>query len=157
MDGVRGKNQAISLPSFNSRSIPPFKDRIEATKAKMVNLRKFFRQTIEEHKRNLDLSNPNDFIDAYLAESAKDGEKFNEEQLVIILLDLFLAGSETTSKSMAWAMLCMAKEQEVRANAVRIMIELLLLDRPNDWLEKNCTKLSPAKEKSCRNIAALCL
>ena len=38
---------------------------------------------------------------------------FGDEHLIVVLMDLFLAGSETTSRSLMWACFFMVKYPEV--------------------------------------------
>ena len=48
----------------------------------------------------VDETAPRDLIDNYLLEMRKGREGFNKEELVIIIFDLFAAGSETTSTTL---------------------------------------------------------
>jgi len=81
----------------------------------MDRLYSMFRESIKEHKETIDPSAPRDFIDFYLLEIAKNNnENFSEDQLLVIILDLFLAGAETTSTSLKWAVLFMTLNQEVQ-------------------------------------------
>uniref|UniRef100_A0A665TXT8 Uncharacterized protein n=1 Tax=Echeneis naucrates TaxID=173247 RepID=A0A665TXT8_ECHNA len=72
---------------------------------------------IDQHKKDLDPSEPRDFIDCYLNEIQKDGvvdSVFHEENLVMCVFDLFGAGTETTSTTLRWALLYMAKYTEIQ-------------------------------------------
>ena len=79
-------------------------------------------QKIEEHEATIDPTEPRDFIDKVLIEmhsTTDPASSFYEEQgrlsLVSTLLDLFIAGSETTSTTLTWAMLFMVREPAIQA------------------------------------------
>ncbi|XP_030642678.1 cytochrome P450 2J6 [Chanos chanos] len=78
----------------------------------------FLRVEIEQHKKDRDPEEPRDYIDCYLNEIAKNREDyaagFSEENLVMCTLDLFVAGSETTSTTLRWALLYMIKYPEIQ-------------------------------------------
>ncbi|XP_036971560.1 cytochrome P450 2J1-like [Acanthopagrus latus] len=79
----------------------------------------FIREELEEHKKNWDPSDPRDYIDCYLKEiqmcKGQADSTFDEENLIICVWDLFVAGSETTSTTLRWALLYMAKYPEIQA------------------------------------------
>ncbi len=76
---------------------------------------------VAEHETTLDPNDPRDFIDTVLIEirhttdpaSSFYGEK-GRVNLVATMLDLFVAGSETTSTTLTWAVLYMARESAVQ-------------------------------------------
>ena len=74
-----------------------------------------FRESIKEHKETIDPSAPRDFIDYYImkVENSKDDD-FSEDQLLGIIFDLFLAGAETTSTTLKWAVLFMTLNTDVQ-------------------------------------------
>ncbi|XP_048362064.1 cytochrome P450 2J2-like isoform X2 [Sphaerodactylus townsendi] len=77
----------------------------------------FVKEIIKKHKADQNLSQTRDFIDAYLNEIAKEGAaaSFHEENLIFSTLDLFFAGTETTSTTLRWALLYMAIYPEIQA------------------------------------------
>ncbi|XP_023263812.1 cytochrome P450 2J6-like [Seriola lalandi dorsalis] len=77
----------------------------------------FIKAELKEHKQNWDPSDQRDYIDCFLNEIQNKGQaenSFDEESLVMSVLDLFVAGSETTSTTMRWAFLYMAKYPEIQ-------------------------------------------
>ncbi|MED6241436.1 hypothetical protein ATANTOWER_014414 [Ataeniobius toweri] len=80
-------------------------------------LKASIRKEIERHKLDLDPSNPRDYIDNFLIEerhNRKQDVGFMEENLVLCCLDLFLAGSETTSKTLQWGLLYLIKNPQIQ-------------------------------------------
>ena len=50
----------------------------------------------------------------YLLPYEENNSSFNDEQLVLVCLDLFEAGSETTSTTILWSVLYMALHPEIQ-------------------------------------------
>ncbi|KAM8788921.1 cytochrome P450 2J2-like isoform 1-T1 [Rhynchonycteris naso] len=85
---------------------------------KLEKLKWFVSHVIENHKRNWNPAEPRDFIDAYLNEIQKHKSNatssFREENLIFCALDLFFAGTETTSTTLRWGLLYMALNPEIQ-------------------------------------------
>nr|XP_031540204.1 cytochrome P450 2J2-like isoform X2 [Vicugna pacos] len=81
-------------------------------------LKMFIVRVIENHKRDWNPAEARDFIDAYLQEIEKHKgnatSSFNEENLISSTLDLFFAGTETTSTTLRWGLLYMAFYPEIQ-------------------------------------------
>ncbi|XP_022181369.1 methyl farnesoate epoxidase-like [Myzus persicae] len=98
------------------------------------------KESAEEHKCKE--NDQKDFINAFLMEIKKNKESlgsFSEEQLVVILLDLFLAGSETTSITLSSVILHLSKNQDVQTK-VHAELDLVIGDReiyPSDKKKLN--------------------
>jgi len=60
---------------------------------------------------------------------------FSEEQLLVILLDLFLAGSETTSSMLSFTILLLLKHQDIQ-DKVRAEIDSVIGDREVQLADK---------------------
>ncbi|XP_006862546.1 PREDICTED: cytochrome P450 2J2-like [Chrysochloris asiatica] len=81
-------------------------------------LKLFVSHMIEKHRTDWDPAKPRDFIDAYLKEMTKytgnTTSSFHEENLVCSTLDLFFAGTETTSTTLRWALLYLTMYPEIQ-------------------------------------------
>ena len=87
----------------------------------MKDLRGLMEQKVEEHESTIDFNSPRDYIDKFLVEmrtTVDPASSFygSEARLHLVnsLLDLFGAGSETTSTTLTWAVLYMAREPGVQ-------------------------------------------
>ncbi|KAI4896291.1 hypothetical protein NFI96_014793, partial [Prochilodus magdalenae] len=81
-------------------------------------IKHFIQEEIQRHKQDRNPSSPRDYIDCYLEEieKCKDSRaQFTEENLVFCVVDLFAAGTETTSNTLLWTLLYLAKYPEVQA------------------------------------------
>ncbi|ODM92838.1 Cytochrome P450 2J5 [Orchesella cincta] len=83
--------------------------------------RDFLEGSVNQHKRDLKEENLKDFIDVYLAEVRKTTDEKSpfygtmaERQLVATMLDLFLAGSDSSAATLSWTMVYLCKFPEVQ-------------------------------------------
>ncbi|XP_035997289.1 cytochrome P450 2J2 [Fundulus heteroclitus] len=70
----------------------------------------FIKIKIKEHRENLDPSSPRDYIDSFLIEMGEKEDKdsgFDLNNLCFCILDLFGAGTETTTTTLHWGLLYM--------------------------------------------------
>ncbi|XP_004694193.1 PREDICTED: cytochrome P450 2B11-like [Condylura cristata] len=78
----------------------------------------FICRSVEKHRETLDPSDPRDFIDTYLLRMEKEKSnpksEFHQKNLIITLLSLFFAGTETTSTTLRYGFLLMLKYPHVR-------------------------------------------
>lgn len=79
----------------------------------------FLGEELENHKRNFKMENePRDLMDVYLqAINGTDNHRtdsFSEKQLLAVCLDMFIAGSETTNKSIGFLMLHIIRNPEIQ-------------------------------------------
>uniref|UniRef100_A0A8C0WYN1 Cytochrome P450 n=1 Tax=Castor canadensis TaxID=51338 RepID=A0A8C0WYN1_CASCN len=76
----------------------------------------FIGHSVEKHRATLDPSSPRDFIDSYLLHMEKKFNahtEFHHQNLIITLLSLFFAGTETTSTTLHYGFLFMLKYPHV--------------------------------------------
>lgn len=84
----------------------------------------FLGKELDKHKLNLKTeSEPTDLMDVYLKvlQNPQRKSSFTERQLLAICLDMFIAGSETTTKTMGFAMLHLVRDQNIQ---LRVQAEL---------------------------------
>ncbi|XP_059109462.1 cytochrome P450 2B1-like [Peromyscus eremicus] len=74
-------------------------------------------QSVEKHRATLDPSNPRDFIDTYLLRMEKEKSnqhtEFHYQNLMVSVLSLFFAGTETSSTTLRYGFLLMLKYPQV--------------------------------------------
>ena len=75
---------------------------------------------IADHEATFDESSFRDFLDCFidkkiLKSDSSEDRKLAKQNLRNIILDLFLAGSETTSSTLKWAVLHLALNPDVQA------------------------------------------
>ncbi|KAL3862706.1 hypothetical protein ACJMK2_008659 [Sinanodonta woodiana] len=86
---------------------------------KLQVVRGFVNELIDEHIQKFDEENIEDFIDAFISEMKKVDKRdsksiFTREYLVAIVMDLFLAGTETTSTTFTWASFYLASRPDIQ-------------------------------------------
>ena len=88
--------------------------------ANQLELNEFCQSTIEEHKsKNIDGNCPLSFTEAMLSKlndsstTVLQNPELGELNLMNVLVDFFMAGSDTTSNTLNWAMLYMAQNPEI--------------------------------------------
>jgi len=106
----------LPIPDIVVKWFPSVYKLIGARGDLFVTLHQFIQESIEEHEKDRAEDAPRDFIDVYLNELEKKGEQpssFTHKQLISIIVDLFAAGSETSSNSVAFALLHMIHHPEI--------------------------------------------
>ena len=79
------------LPFFICQFIP-----LTENEKAMVKMKNMMRDLITDHLKDIDYDNPRDFMDVYLKQIAEDPDNFDIEHLVVMCLDFFQAGAETS-------------------------------------------------------------
>ena len=102
------------------------------------------RDIVKQHKETFDEDNLRDFVDVYLKEMRSSPDvSFTEEELLVVSMDMFTAGSETTSTTLAWAVNYMITHPEIQAR-VQAEIDSVLGDRPPSLEDKEALNFTVA-------------
>ncbi|XP_063771237.1 cytochrome P450 2K6-like [Pseudophryne corroboree] len=81
-------------------------------------LHDFIRATFKKQKEELDVTDQRNLIDAFLAKQLEGKPEstlyYHNENLTVLMADLFAAGMETTSTTLRWGLLLMMKYPEIQ-------------------------------------------
>ncbi|XP_054239328.1 cytochrome P450 2K6-like isoform X1 [Indicator indicator] len=84
----------------------------------MKEMNAFIKATFIEHLKTLDRNDQRSFIDTFLVRQQEENGKangyFHNENLTEVVRNLFAAGMETTSTTLRWGLLLMAKYPEIQ-------------------------------------------
>ncbi|XP_078407105.1 cytochrome P450 2U1 isoform X2 [Cetorhinus maximus] len=142
---VRGMKLASNSPAMLINIIPllqylpfgPFKEVAQTVK----DVTAFLKNIIAQHRKTMDPENPRDFVDFYLKEVDYEIQRnqktsFSEDYLFYIIGDLFVAGTDTTSNTVLWAILFMAAHPEVQEKVQREISTVVGESRPPSLKDK---------------------
>nr|APH81374.1 cytochrome P450 CYP3031A1 [Tigriopus kingsejongensis] len=109
----------------------------------MQNVKDFLDSVVQEHRKTFDPYHIRDFIDAYLLEMEKTTDvdssfcKTNGDEMILqTLIDLFFAGSETTSSTLSWAVLYLIINPEVQTKIHEEIKTVIGLERTPDLADR---------------------
>ncbi|XP_029452603.1 cytochrome P450 2U1 isoform X1 [Rhinatrema bivittatum] len=136
--GMNGRAHLVNLCSWlYYLPVRPFKE----LKQVVTEIRSFLKRIIAEHRVTLDAGNPRDFTDMYLLHV--DEEKmmnskssFNDEYLLYIITDLFVAGTDTTTNTILWSLLYMSLYPDVQEKVQAEIDAVIGRDRPPSLTDK---------------------
>ncbi|XP_056329342.1 cytochrome P450 2G1 [Danio aesculapii] len=100
------------------RVMEQFSSKHHAILKDIENIRTFIRNKVNEHERRLDFSDPSDFIDCFLIRLTQEKDnldtEFHKDNLMATVLNLFLAGTETTSTTLRYALMLLIKYPQIQ-------------------------------------------
>lgn len=78
-------------------------------------LQKYIGRKIQEHRETFDEKNIHSLIDMYLLMTQKDSkDNYTEEEIYRTVVDIFVAGSETSATALLWIFLYVTKYQHIQ-------------------------------------------
>ncbi|XP_043115538.1 cytochrome P450 2G1-like [Puntigrus tetrazona] len=81
-------------------------------------IKAFISKKIKEHEKTLDFDDPKDFIDCFLLKLRQDKHnpdtEFHKDNLLGTVLNLFVAGTETTSTTLRYALMLLIKHPHIQ-------------------------------------------
>nr|CAD7263636.1 unnamed protein product [Timema shepardi] len=111
-------------------------------------IRQYCQEMINDHEKKLDENDASDFLDTYLIEMKKNGETstFNTRQLIGVVSDLFIAGSDTTTGALAYGILNMVLNPKIQ-NKIQDEIDAVVgrerLPSSDDRINLKCNAMCP--------------
>ncbi|KAM4771238.1 cytochrome P450 2K4-like [Rhinophrynus dorsalis] len=117
-ENLRLLGSSMAKNNFPSlmRWIPGSHKNIKKNAAEIQNC---IKDIIEQHVDQLDVKDQRNLIDAFLVkqqEKLNRGTYFHNDNLIMIVSNLFIAGMETTSSTIQWGILLMMKYPEIQRN-----------------------------------------
>ncbi|KAM3911011.1 cytochrome P450 2C8-like [Leptodactylus fuscus] len=136
---------------FNSRSamlltmFPTIMKRIPGPHQMMIKImdkiKQFIKEMLNTHRATLDENCPRDFIDCFLIKMEEEKNnpdtEFHDANLEATILDLFFAGTETTSMTLRYALLILIKYPEIQAKIHQEIDNVIGRDRSPSMEDKS--------------------
>ncbi|XP_036590331.1 cytochrome P450 2C23-like [Trichosurus vulpecula] len=103
--------------------LPAFREYLPGThktiSKNIEEIKHFISERVKEHQKILDPHNPQDYLDCFLSKMQQEKDnpqsEFDLENLKMTGVDLFSAGTETTSSTLRYGLLLILKHPEVQA------------------------------------------
>eukprot|EP00058_Branchiostoma_floridae_P001850 XP_002587338.1 hypothetical protein BRAFLDRAFT_100536 [Branchiostoma floridae] len=120
MRGILTRDFAVVLAQFFSpvKVLPGVRKPYQQLRKNMKKLEEHIKEKIKEHEETLDSDNIRDFIDAFILESKKrqghGNSIFTEQEHTVIVYQMFLAGTDTTTNTLHWALLYMILHPDIQ-------------------------------------------
>ncbi|XP_067874982.1 cytochrome P450 2C20-like [Heterodontus francisci] len=125
MERIAGISQALSSPWVQMyNNFPKIMDFLPGPHKRLfqnvTDLKNVLNKNIQSHKESYQKDFPRDYIDSFLIkmdeEKHKPNSEFTDENLLLSTMNLFLAGTETTSTTLQWAIQILVKYPQIQEN-----------------------------------------
>ncbi|KAM8853351.1 cytochrome P450 2B4-like [Synchiropus picturatus] len=122
--------------------------RLQNLFALMSEFQTFTRSEVTKHAETLDPNSPRDYIDSFLIQIEQDKDdhtsEFHHQNLIGMLLALFLAGTETTSSTIRYALGVLMKYPEVQERMQKEVDGVIGKDRAPNVSDRKLMPFSDA-------------
>ncbi|KAL3862687.1 hypothetical protein ACJMK2_008640 [Sinanodonta woodiana] len=122
------------------RFVPGDIFRIKTLAKKMQVIRDFVNELIEEHVKQFDEQSIEDFIDAFISEMKQNDREttiFTKEYFAAIIMDLFIAGTDTISTTVTWASFYLATRHDIQSRIFQEIKAIVGNERLPSLQDKN--------------------
>ncbi|XP_050417801.1 cytochrome P450 2D26-like [Patella vulgata] len=121
------------------RFIPLLTSKLMVVGNAMTKVKQFIAKHIEGHKGAFDKNDIKDIIDIHLDMCGKGGESsvLSEGNTNRVILDLFIAGSDTTATTLDWTLLFMTLHPEVQKKCHEEIASVIGDSRMVSWSDKS--------------------
>uniref|UniRef100_A0A7E4W962 Unspecific monooxygenase n=1 Tax=Panagrellus redivivus TaxID=6233 RepID=A0A7E4W962_PANRE len=148
------------------RYLPFFKDIYQMVVDHKVEFKAFLGGQIENHRKHIDLESdeePTDYVEAFLRQQHKldkegvENHAFSETQLYSALLDLWVAGQETTATTLAWMVIYIIQNPEVQKKCQAELDEFIgdRIATLDDKINLNYINATVAEVQRMSNLLAI--
>ena len=145
------------------RDIFPSVDFLGEKSGKIQAIKNYLRRAIQQHKDTYEDGNIRDFIDAYIRkvlETTDDTSSFHPSQgydhLVDTLIDLFVAGSETSSSTLSHGILFMIRHPEIQERVRDEVHQVVGTDRQPTLADRASLPYTDATVLEIQRMANVC-
>ncbi|WKX91287.1 hypothetical protein Q1695_009824 [Nippostrongylus brasiliensis] len=146
--------------------MPLIKQRTDRLMEPVKAILEFIRNKVEQRKREIwsgthvVLGEGEDFVDAFLMEMERQQEcdvpsSFDDEMLVMSVLDLWIAAQATTSTTLSWAFTFLLLHPEVRSRVEQELFSVTKGQRPLSYSDKPSTPYFNATITEIHRCASL--
>jgi len=131
------KNNSLSplflmLPIWLADIVPEGPMGLTETYALFDNVKALIKPLINEHEQNYDSDNINDFMDVYIDKLKTTNDPrssffgdLGEQHMMSSIIDLFFAGTETTSSTLLWAFFLLCIHPDVQEKMRQEMVDIV--------------------------------
>lgn len=100
-------------------------NQLQAAVERFDETKEYIRRRIDKQRQTFDPCVIRNFLDLYLAQEGKQDSKISENYLFLTILDMYFAGTDTTSVALQWCMLYMLKFPDVQLKCRAEILEAI--------------------------------